>query len=102
MRNKCVLSLSLMLRPTVSRPVYIGTKHLSGAYDQILLLSDSCGFVDVGNSLTRERMFRLQLLPAFASAVILGSESHGTRYNILLSQIRDFPFHRLLRLAGLC
>jgi hypothetical protein len=36
-----------------------------------------------------------------ASAVILGSESSGTRDHILLSQIRDFPFRRLLRLAGL-
>jgi hypothetical protein len=30
-----------------------------------------------------------------------GSESRGTRNNILLSQIRNFPFRRLLRLAGL-
>jgi hypothetical protein len=36
-----------------------------------------------------------------ASAVILGSESHGTHDHILLSQIQDFPFRRLLRLAGL-
>jgi hypothetical protein len=36
-----------------------------------------------------------------ASAVILGSESRGTRDHILLRQIRDFPFRRLLRLAGL-
>jgi hypothetical protein len=43
-----MLSLSLILRPTVSRPVCLGTKHLYGAYGQIFLLSDSCGFIDVG------------------------------------------------------
>jgi hypothetical protein len=34
------------------------------------------------------------------STVIFGSESLGTRDHILLSQIWDFPFRRLLRLAG--
>jgi hypothetical protein len=48
----------------------------------------------------RGRVCRLQLLLALASAVILGFESRGTRGHILLSQIRDFPFRRLLRLAG--
>jgi hypothetical protein len=48
------LSLSLMLRPTVSQPVCLGIKHPSGAYDLILLLSDRCSFVDVGRSLWRE------------------------------------------------
>jgi hypothetical protein len=52
-------------------------------------------------SLTRGRICRLQLLLAVISAVILGSESRGTRNQILLSQIRDFPFRRLLWLAGL-
>jgi hypothetical protein len=34
----------------------------------------------------------LQLLLGLASAVILGSESRGTRDHILLTQIRNFPF----------
>jgi hypothetical protein len=52
-------------------------------------------------SLTRGRVCRLQLLLVLASAVILGSESLGTRDHILLSHIRDFAFRRLLLLAGL-
>jgi hypothetical protein len=44
---------------------------------------------------------RMGLLFTIASAVILGSESRGTCDYILLSQIRDFPFHCLLQLAGL-
>jgi hypothetical protein len=51
--------------------------------------------------LTRGRVCRLQLLLILASAVILGSESRGTRDHILLPQIRDFPFRRLLGLARL-
>jgi hypothetical protein len=50
-------------------------------------------------SLTRGRVCILYMLLALASAV-LGSESLGTRDHILLSQIWDFPFRRLLRLAG--
>jgi hypothetical protein len=40
------------------------------------------------------------LLLALVSAVILGSESRGTRDNILLSQIRDLTFRCLLPLTG--
>jgi hypothetical protein len=94
-------SLSLILRPTVSRPVSLGTKHPSGAYDQILITVRQLRVCWCGAfSLTRARVFRLQLILVLASTVILGSESLGTRDHILLSQILDFPFRRLLRLAG--
>jgi hypothetical protein len=77
-----------MLRPTVNRPVYLGINHPSGAYDQIFIAA-SCAFVDVARSQTRERVCRFQLPQVLASAVVLGSESRGTRDQILLSQIRD-------------
>jgi hypothetical protein len=55
----------------------------------------------ITSSLRRGWVCHLQLLLALASAFILGSESRGSRENILLPQIRDFPPCLLLRLAGL-
>jgi hypothetical protein len=70
-------------------------------YDQIFITVTQLRVCWFGApSLTRGRICRLQLLLALASAVILGSESLRTRGYILLSQIWDFPFRRLLRLAG--
>jgi hypothetical protein len=51
-------------------------------------------------SLTRGWVCLLYMLLALVSAVFLGSESLGTHHHILLSLILDFPFRRLLRLAG--
>jgi hypothetical protein len=90
------LSLSLMLRPTVSRPVCLGAKHPRSLLHVWQLRSCSCG----APSLTRGRVCPLYMLLALASAVFLGSESLGTWDHILLSQIWDFPFRSLLRLAG--
>jgi hypothetical protein len=51
-----------------------------------------CGYSPyVTSSLTRGLVCILQLLVVIASAVILGSESHGTHDQILLSQIPDSP-----------
>jgi hypothetical protein len=63
---------------------------------------NTCGYSPyVKSSLTRGWVCRSQFLLALASAVILRSESCGTHDQILLSQIRDFTFRRLRRLAGL-
>jgi hypothetical protein len=104
------------MHPQLSRTVNSSQSHIatdghsasksscrapSGAHDLIFitvwqLLSCFCG----APSLTRGRVWLLYMLLVFASAVFLGSESLGTRDHILLSQIWDFPFRRLLRLAG--
>jgi hypothetical protein len=43
-----------MLRPTVFRPVFLGVKPHLGPKSRFLLLSDSCGFVNVGRPFWRE------------------------------------------------
>jgi hypothetical protein len=77
------------------------------AYDQIVISARNTEYVwqlrswfRGAPSLMRERVCLLYVLLALASAVFLGSETLGTRDHILLSQIWDFPFRRLLRLAG--
>jgi hypothetical protein len=74
--------------------------HLGLTTRSLLLVwqlgSCSCG----APSLTRGRVCPLYMLLVLASTVFLGSESLRTWDHILLSHIWDFPFRRLLRLAG--
>jgi hypothetical protein len=84
------------------RTCSIGVEPHLGLMTRYLLLFDSYGLVFVGGpSLTRGRVCLFYMLLALANAVILGSESQETRHHILLPQIWDFPFRRVLRLAGL-
>jgi hypothetical protein len=62
---------------------------------------NTCGHNPYVTSLTRGCVCHSQLLQVLASAFILGSKCRGTRDHILLAQIRDFPFCRLLRLTEL-
>jgi hypothetical protein len=96
-----LVKVKVTLRQTLSQSVSLGIEPHLGLVTRYLLLFDSYGLVSCGApSLTRGRVCLLYMLLAIASAVFLTSESLGTRDHILLSQIWDFPFRRLLRLAG--
>jgi hypothetical protein len=49
------LSLSFMLRPTVSRPVCLGIKHPFGAYDQIFITCVTVAVLFLWGALSDER-----------------------------------------------
>jgi hypothetical protein len=87
------LSLSLVLLPTVSRPVCLGIKHPSGAYDQIFITVRQlrvcwCGALSV----TRGRAFTITLGPRQRSAFRVRFPWDSWPY---------FTVSDLLRLAGL-
>jgi hypothetical protein len=73
----------------------------SGAHDQIFISVWQLRSCFYGAPfLTRGLVCHLYMPLALANAVFLGSRSLGIRDQILLSQIWDFPFRRLLQLAG--
>jgi hypothetical protein len=94
--------VKVTLRLTVGQSVSRSwSRAPSGAHDQIfntLWQLRSC--IYGAPCLTRGRVCLLYILLVLASAVFLGSESPGIGNHILLSQIWDFPYCRLLRLAG--
>jgi hypothetical protein len=104
-QSDCQLSpnssqVKVTLRLTVSQSASLGVEPHLGLMTRYLLLLDSYGLCFCGTpSLTRGRVCLFYMLLALASAIFLGSESLGTRDHILLSQIWDFPFRSLLRLA---
>jgi hypothetical protein len=73
---------------SVGQSVLVSSSHL-GSKTRFLLLSGCCEFVDVGAFSDERKGLSLQLLLAFASAVILGSEPRGTHDHILLPQVWD-------------
>jgi hypothetical protein len=93
--------VKVTLRLMVSQSVSCSVEPHLGLVSRYLILFDCYGLVFYrAPSLTRGRVYLLYMVQALASSVFLGSESLGTRDHILLSQIWDFPFRRLLRLAG--
>jgi hypothetical protein len=73
----------------------------SGAQDLIFITLWQLGSCFSGAPfLTIGRVCLLYMLLVLASVFFLGFESLRTRDHSLLSQVWDFPFRRLLRLAG--
>jgi hypothetical protein len=94
-------SLSLTLRPTVSQPICLGTKHpFRGLRPDLDYCLTVAGLL-VWGALSDDRTgLPFAIATGLRQHIIFGSESRRTRDHILLSHIRDFLFRRLLRRAG--
>jgi hypothetical protein len=96
------VEVEVTLRLTVSQSVSLGVEPHLGLMTRYVFITlwqlRTC--FSEAPSQTRGRVCLLCMLLVLASIVVLGLESLWSRDDILLSQISDFPFRRLLRLAG--
>jgi hypothetical protein len=84
------VKFKVILWPTVSWPVCLGVRHISGAHAQVFYFHRTVTDFLMWGALSDERRVCVQLMLGLASVVILGSESRRTYDQILLSQIWDF------------
>jgi hypothetical protein len=95
------VQVEVTFRLTVNQSVSLGVEPRLGLMIRYLSLLNVKVLIFVGHDLWREDGFVIfYMLLALPSVVFLGSETLGTRDRNLLSQTWDFPFRRLLRLAG--
>jgi hypothetical protein len=85
----------------VSRLVCLGIKHPWGLRSDFYYCQTFAVLLMWGALSDETTGLSFTIAAVLASVVIFGFLSRGTRDHILLSQIRDLPFCRLLRLAGL-
>jgi hypothetical protein len=90
-----------MLPPTVGRPVCLGVSPNQGPKTSILLLSDSCGFVDSGRPLWSSGPSPTGFMTVFCCLRFEASPTWRARSPYLYPPGTGFPFHRLLLLAWL-
>jgi hypothetical protein len=89
--------VKVLLRPTVSRPVFLGVRHPFGDPWPICLLTSLITFRQLlvcwsgAPSLKTVRVCSFQLLLCFASAVFLGSEFRGTHDRNFCLNFLDSP-----------